>query len=79
MSSLFTNVNCLYLNLISCQQQVVNIFGPVLHHGGQLLVLAVQVFLSRLYVFLTLLSLTSHHAGPASAPFTAPGSTLRSP
>ncbi len=77
---LFASVNSLkYLNLISCQQQVVNIFGPVLHHSGQLPVLAVQILLSSLHVFLTLLSLTSHHPGPASAPYTAPGAPLQSP
>lgn len=58
---------------------MVNIFGPILHHGGQLPILAVQVLLSCLYVFLTLLSLTSHQSSPASAPYTAPGAPLRRP
>lgn len=50
--------------------------GPVLHHRGQLLVLAVQVFLPCLDVFFTLLSLASQLASP---PCTAPGSIVRSP
>ncbi|TNN50351.1 hypothetical protein EYF80_039433 [Liparis tanakae] len=70
---------CTNLNLISGQQQVVNIFGPALHHGGQLPVLTVQVLLPRLYVFLTLLSLTPHHSGPAPASHAAPGAPLRGP
>lgn len=70
---------CLYLNLISCQQQVVNVFGPVLHHSGELPVLAVQVLLPRLHVFLTLMSLAPHDPGPASASHAAPGAPLRGP
>lgn len=76
---IYTMQVCTCLNLISGQQQVVNIFGPVLHHGGQLPVLAVQVLLSCLHVLLTLLSLPPHDPGPASAPYTAPGAPLHGP
>lgn len=76
---IYTMQVCTCLNLISGQQQVVNIFGPVLHHGGQLPVLAVQVLLSCLHVLLTLLSLPPHDPGPASAPYAAPGAPLHGP
>lgn len=55
---------------------MLDVLGPVLHHRGQLLVLAVQVFLPCLDVFFTLLRLASHLA---SSPCAAPGSVVRSP
>lgn len=55
---------------------MLDVRGPVLHHGGQLLVLAVQVLLPCLDVFFALLRLASR---PASSPCAAPGSILGSP
>lgn len=46
---------------------MLNISGPILHHRGQLPALAVQVLLSGLRVFRTLLSLTPHDTGSAPA------------
>lgn len=53
-----------------------DIFGPVLHHRGQLPVLAVQELLPSLHILLTFLSLAPADPGPASASHATPAAPL---